>query len=177
MRTPRMVSITAVLTSFLLLSAGCGGGATPQAWASAVCQALGPWRTEISTLTTRAQQQMSAETTPSAAQENLARLFQGARDASETARQGVERAGVPDVEDGESVAKGFLTSLEGVRAAYDNALTGVKALDTTKADAFYAGVEQVVATLDTEYDKTALDTSSLKSEELREAFDQVPECR
>ncbi|MDP9798927.1 hypothetical protein J2S43_007439 [Catenuloplanes nepalensis] len=177
MRTPRMVSITAVLTTLLLLAAGCGGGASPSAWASAVCQALSPWRTEISTLTDRARQQMSAETTPSAAQENLARLFEGARDASETARQGVERAGVPDVQDGESVARGFLTSLEGVRAAYDNAHRGIVALDTTQAEAFYTGVEQVVSTLDSEYDKTALDTSSLQSEELREAFDQVPECR
>ena len=177
MRTPRMVAFTAVLTSFLLLAAGCGGGAAPRAWASSVCQALSPWRTEISTLTARAQQQMSAETTPSAAQENLARLFEGARNASEAARQGVERAGVPDVEDGESVARGFLTSLDGVRAAYDNAYRGVVALDTTQADAFYAGVETVVSTLGTEYDKTALDTSSLQSEELREAFDQVPECR
>lgn len=177
MRTPRMVSCTAVLTSLVLLIAACGGGATPQAWASEVCQALGPWRTEISTLTARAQQQMSAETTPTAAKENLARLFQGAKDASEAARLGVEKAGVPDVDDGEKVAQGFLTSLSGVRDAYDKALQGIEALDTGQAGAFYSGVEQVVTTLDSEYDKTALDTSSLQSEELREAFDQVPECR
>ena len=43
-----------------------------------MCNALAPWRTEIGTLATRTQQQMTAETTPAQAKENLVRLFGGA---------------------------------------------------------------------------------------------------
>lgn len=153
------------------------GGPAPQAWAAAVCQALTPWRTEISTLTSRTQQQMTAATTPAQAKENLVRLFGGAAAASETARQKVQRAGVPDADGGEAVAAGFVSSLSAVRDAYGRARDDIAELDTANADTFYTEVGKVVQTLDTEYGRGALDTTRLSSEELKRAFDEVPECR
>jgi len=176
MRTPR-ASLVALTTAFALLAGGCGGGPAPQAWAANVCTALSPWRTEISTLTSRTQQQMTAKTTPAQAKENLVRLLSGAESASETARAKVEEAGVPDVDGGEGVAKGFVSSLTAMRDAYGRAKQSVEGLDAGRADPFYDGVESVMSTLTTEYNQSALDTSSLDSEELRAAFDEVPECR
>ncbi|MDQ7910525.1 hypothetical protein RB614_39120 [Phytohabitans sp. ZYX-F-186] len=176
MRTPRAV-LVALTTAFALLVGGCGAGPAPRAWAANVCTALTPWRTEISTLASRTQQQMTAKTTPAQAKENLVRLLGGAESASETARSKVEKAGVPDVDGGEDVAKGFVRSLTSMRDAYGRARQSIEGLDAGLADPFYDGVESVMSKLTTEYNQSALDTSSLASEELRVAFDEVPECR
>ena len=50
-------------------------------------------------------------------------------------------------------------------------------LGTGTPTEFYDGVRAAVETLNKEYDASALDTSKLNSEELKEAFDEVPECR
>ena len=173
MRSPRAV-LSAVLV--VLALAGCGGhGPAPQAWAADVCDALGPWRDEIDTLTSGTEQQMTAKTAPAQAKENLVRLLGGAERASENARALVERAGVPDVEQGAAVASGFVGSLAGVRDAYGKARRTIEGLDT--GPAFYDGVGAAVETLNEEYDASALDTSKLDSPELVRAFDEVPECR
>lgn len=155
----------------------CGGGPTPRVWAASVCEALTPWRAEISKLTSSTQQQMTAQTTPAQAKENLVRLFAGAERASETARREVEEAGVPETEHGEEVAAGFRTSLAKVRDAYGRARGTIAGLETGQPTEFYDGVRAAVDTLNKEYDASALDTSKLNSEELKEAFDEVPECR
>lgn len=176
MRTPRAVFAAATMALALLLGA-CAGGPTPQVWAASVCQALGPWRAEISNLTSSTQQQMTAKTTPAQAKENLVRLLGGAEAASEKARSQVKEAGVPDVDDGDRVAGGFIDSLTAVRDAYGKAKQGIEQLDSGNADPFYDGVETVMNTLNAEYNRSALDTSSLDSPELKKAFDEVPECR
>lgn len=180
MRTRRAATagkLTVVLATLVLLIGACGGGPSPRAWAASVCEALAPWRAEISKLTTSTQQQMTAQTTPAQAKENLVRLFSGAEQASETARQRVEDAGVPAVEQGEAVSKGFRVSLGAVRDAYGRARRTIERLDTGPATAFYDGVKAAVDTLNKEYDASALDTSTLRSVELKQAFDEVPECR
>ncbi|SCG59205.1 hypothetical protein [Micromonospora humi] len=179
MRTRRAATagkLTVVLATLALVVAGCGGP-SPRAWAASVCQALSPWRAEISKLTSSTQQQMTAQTTPAQAKENLVRLFAGAEEASETARRKVEEAGVPEVERGTEVSAGFQGSLGKMRDAYGRARTTIDGLDTAQAGPFYDGVRAAVDTLNKEYDASALDTSKLDSPELKQAFDEVPECR
>ncbi|PZV96338.1 hypothetical protein SAMN05443287_106172 [Micromonospora phaseoli] len=167
-----------VLATLVLLVAACGSsGPSPRAWAASVCSALTPWRAEISKLTSSTNQQMTAQTTPAQAKENLVRLFGGAEQASETAREKVEQAGVPEVEHGEEVSAGFRASLASMRDAYGRARTAIDGLATGEASTFYDGVQDTVETLQQEYDASALDTSRLDSEELKRAFDEVPECR
>jgi hypothetical protein len=170
------------LTALLLLAlvaspAACSSAHGARAWAAAVCTSLGPWRAEIGSLTTRIQQQMSAATTPGQAKENLMRLFAGGQDASERARAGVAGAGVPDVADGKRIADGFTGALAALRDAYGKAEQGIEALATTPASAFYPQVEKVVDQFNQDYSASSLDTSKLNSVELKEAFDEVPECR
>jgi hypothetical protein len=155
----------------------CSNTDGPRVWAASVCNALAPWRTEIGTLATRTQQQMTAETTPAQAKENLIRLFGGAESASESARAGVERAGVPDVEQGEEIANSFVASLSGVRDAYGRARGGIEALATSPQASFYTHVAEVVKKLDEDYQKSELDTTNLNSQELKQAFDETPACR
>jgi hypothetical protein len=174
MRTPR--ALLPLLLLGLLLGA-CAGGPSPHAWATSVCAALTPWRSEIGSLTQRAQAQMDAATTPRQAKENLVRLLGGAERASEAARAQVSAAGVPDVDGGEAVANSFVESLGTARDAYGKARTTVEGLSTGDAKAFYDGVIAAMATLTEEYGKSALDTGKLRSPELQRAFDEVPECR
>ncbi|MEV4758226.1 hypothetical protein AB0J86_24335 [Micromonospora sp. NPDC049559] len=180
MRTPRSAAagrLTVVLATLVLAVGACGGGPTAQRWAATVCDALAPWRAEISNLTRSTQEQMTAQTTPAQAKENLVRLLGGAEQASETARRKVAEAGVPDVEQGDAVAEGFTTSLARVRDAYGRARKTIEALGTGQPGAFYDGVKAAVDTLNEEYDASGLDTSKLNSPELKQAFDEVPECR
>ncbi|MFC3503871.1 hypothetical protein ACFOOK_23275 [Micromonospora krabiensis] len=180
MRTCRATAagkLTVVLATLALLASGCGGGPSPQAWAASVCTALAPWRSEISRLTSSTDQQMTAQTTPAQAKENLVRLFAGAEQASETARRKVEEAGVPETEHGDEISAGFRTSLAKIRDAYGRARGTIDGLGTGEASSFYDGVRAAVDTLNKEYDASALDTSRLNSEELKRAFDEVPECR
>ena len=142
-----------------------------------MCTALAPWRSEISTLATRTQQQMTAETTPPQAKENLMRLFGGAQDASEKAREGVVKAGVPDVDGGKKIASSFTASLGATRDAYGKAKNGIEALPTDPATTFYTSVTTVVDQLNVDYSKSELDTTKLSSKKLEDAFDEVPECR
>ncbi|HEY0002878.1 MAG TPA: hypothetical protein VGB74_20660 [Actinoplanes sp.] len=176
MRPARPLALV-LLLAFVSTAAGCSAAHGARAWAASVCTTLEPWRTEIGSLTSRAQQQMSALTTPGQAKENLTRLFAGAETASERARAGVAKAGVPDVEDGADIADGFLGSLAAMRDAYGKARTGIQALSTAPAETFYEQVTKVVQQLQADYDASSLDTSNLNSEELKAAFDEVPECR
>ncbi|RZU72851.1 hypothetical protein EV384_1236 [Micromonospora kangleipakensis] len=165
-----------VLATLALVLAGCGGP-SPRAWAASVCESLTPWRAEINKLTSSTQQQMTAQTTPAQAKENLVRLFAGAEQASETARRKVEQAGVPETDHGEEISAGFRASLSKMRDAYGRARDTIDGLDTGEATAFYNGVRAAVETLNKEYDASALDTGKLSSTELKQAFDEVPECR
>ncbi|MDO3701591.1 hypothetical protein Q3W71_07850 [Micromonospora sp. C28SCA-DRY-2] len=180
MRTCRAAAagkLTVVVATLVLIVAGCGGGPSARAWAASVCSALTPWRAEISKLTSSTDQQMTAQTTPAQAKENLVRLFGGAEQASETARRKVEQAGIPEAEHGAEVSAGFRTSLAKMRDAYGKARDTIDGLSTGQAGPFYDGVRAAVDTLNKEYDASALDTSRLNSEELKRAFAEVPECR
>jgi hypothetical protein len=169
------------LLAFALLLGGCGVSGpprvAPRVWAARVCQALGPWRTGIGTLTREAQQQMQRATTPEQTRTNLVRLLGGAERASETARARVMAAGVPDVDRGDRIRDRFAASLAAVRDAYGRARRSIESMDTSDARAFYDNVVAAWQHLTDEYARTGLDTGGLSSAELRQAFDDVPECR
>jgi len=177
-----MLSLSAfrpVVAGLVLLAglAGCSTAPAPQAWAGAVCRALAPWRQQIGDLAKITQEQMTAGTTPPQAKENLVRLFDGARAASETALRGVHRAGVPDVERGADIAARFEHTLASTRDAYGHARDSIAKLSTDSSDTFYDGVATAVTTLQKEYDAGQLDPAKLESKELRQAFDADPDCQ
>ncbi|MFS8478440.1 MAG: hypothetical protein FWJ93_05630 [Micromonosporaceae bacterium] len=175
MRTPRALVAALVLG---LAVGGCGGDApAPRTWAASVCGALAPWRTEIDTLIGHAQREMAAATTPAQAKEHLVGLLSGAEAASEAARARIADAGVPDVPDGERIARSFVEALTAARDAYRRAKATIETLPASDADAFYAEVRSALARLGEEYGRGALDTTNVRSEDLRRAFDEVPECR
>ncbi|MGH3739639.1 MAG: hypothetical protein ACRDT6_29165 [Micromonosporaceae bacterium] len=168
----------ALLAVVAVLVAGCGyDGVEPREWASRVCQALVPWGEEIASLTSETQKQMSQTTSPKQAKQNIVALLKGAEQSSEDARKGVQVAGVPAVEDGERIAKEFRDALKAARDAYGKARRSVEKLSAAEAGTFYDGVVDAMDQLSQDYDASELDTSEVSSEELQEAFDEVPECQ
>jgi predicted lipid-binding transport protein (Tim44 family) len=166
-----------VFVALLALAlAGCSEGPPPRAWAANVCSALTPWRAEITTLTSRAQEQTPNSATPEQAKDTLVRMLEGARDSSERARDKVEAAGVPEVDGGKEIAAGVIDSLRKMRDAYGRARDTIKELPTSDPTAFYDSVATAMTTLQTEYAASALDTSKFRSPELQQAFEEVPEC-
>jgi hypothetical protein len=174
---PARSLVLLLLLALITPLAACGGPPGASAWAAQVCDSLGPWRADIGSLTTRIQQQMAANTTPGQAKENLMTLFGGAADASEKARAGVVKAGVPDVTNGKKIAAAFVASLAGTRDAYRLARSSLSGVATVPTETFYQQVVKVVDKLNSDYKASSLDTSNLDSTELKNAFDQVPECR
>ena len=172
----RVAAVLVVVVALLLT--GCSdGGVPPREWAGQVCQALGPWTEEIGDLTQDTRTQMSQAQSPKQAKEAIVGLLRGAEEASEEARKGIEIAGVPDVENGEKIAKQFRDALTGARDAYRKARRAVEKLSTKDTDDFYDGVVTVMDKLNTDYNQTGVDTDKLASDELQEAFDEAPDCQ
>jgi hypothetical protein len=182
--TPRARTHRARLVALVLVGvclAGCGGGGSghvaPDNWAGSVCTALHPWRDQITALNAQAATQMAAATTPQQTRDNMLRLLDGARRASEQARAQVAAAGVPEVPDGERIAGRFVAALAAVRDAYRTAHDTVARLPTGNPKAFYDGVSRAVATLNTQYARAGVDTGRLASADLRASFSRAAACR
>ena len=177
------LAIAATLAVAALVACGTDSGSAagsaknPEAWAGQVCAALTPWRGQIAQLNARAQQQVTAASTPTQTRDSLLDLLAGGETASETARAAVVAAGAPDVDGGTEVAGRFAASLEQTRDAYADARAELLALSTNDGSMFYAGVASVLSTLNAEYARAGVDTSGLDSVELRTAFDKAESCR
>ena len=142
-----------------------------------MCNALTPWRNQITDLNQRAAIQMGQASTADQTRRNLVALVTDARDATETARAAVAAAGVPDVSGGETVARGFERSLTTMRDAYAGAAEDLQSLPGNDETAFYDGVVEVMDRLTREYEQAGAELSELDSPELRAAFDRAPECQ
>jgi hypothetical protein len=161
-----------------LLVAACGSDAVePKAWAKQVCAALKPWSATIGELTQQTQRQLAGVTTAQQARTSLVGLLDSEARASEAARKKVVRAGVPDVDGGKKIAGQFAAALASARDAYATARDSIKQLSTTDATTFYDGVSTAIDTLKKQYDAGKLDTAKVKSEDLQQAFDEVPQCQ
>lgn len=154
---------------------GGRGSVAAATWAGAVCSALAPWRTEIDSLMTRAQQRMDAAANAEQAKVGLLELLGGAENASEQARSKVAAAGEPDAENGKRAAAEFADTLRRTRDAYGKAKQTVTGLQTADQPKFYDGVTVAFGQLDKEYG--ALDLDKVKSPELQKAFDEVEACK
>ena len=161
-----------------LVVAGCGGGSgvPHRTWVTSVCQTLSPWRDRITALNGQAADQMKTAKTPGQTRDNLLRLLDGARQATEDARAKVAAAGVPDVPDGSAIEQRFVAALAAARDAYAKARHGIEALPDKNETAFYAGVKTTMDGLTKDYAQAGVDTGKLASADLRKDFDEVPAC-
>ena len=178
MRASRYGVAAALAAATLLLSAGCGShGVPPKTWAGRVCTALKPWTSTITTLTTQTQTQMKSVTTPDQAKVTLVDLLDQEASASAKARDRLLAAGTPDVPNGADIAGQFRSALASAEKSYATARDSIRKLSTDDSETFYDGVTTAIDTLNKQYKAGALDTSKVRSEQLQQAFDTVPECQ
>jgi hypothetical protein len=171
----RILAVAAAIgVAAALLS--CGGATEPKAWTQQVCQALTPWRTQITQLNTQAAAQMKGATSASQARDSILGLLDGARTATETARTRVAAAGAPDVKGGKDAAAKLVAALAGVRDAYTRARQTVAGLKTDPPQPFYDGVVAAMNTLNQEYAKSGVDVAALGSDELAKDFGEAAAC-
>lgn len=175
MRRARFAAPVALV--LVLATAACTEAVAPKTWASDVCRALSPWRSQISSLNANTQQAMASAKTATETRAHLLALLGGARDATDQAVAKVKNAGVPDVDGGAVIERRFVTSLSKISTAYDHASKAIGALDTGNEDAFYKGVAAAMNTLNSEYAQSGIDTDQLVSTELEADFDTVSACR
>jgi hypothetical protein len=173
----RAKAAVVALLVIVLSTSACTSAITPSTWATSVCQALTPWRAEISTLNGNAQTEMAATRTPADTRTHILALLDGAAQATEKARSAVAAAGVPDVDGGAVIAQRFIAARAAVRDAYRSAEATVKALPTTEANAFYDGVGTAMTKLNADYANSGVDTNQLASQELQDDFGNVPACQ
>jgi hypothetical protein len=160
-----------------LVLTGCGASGVPhRSWVTNVCQTLSPWRDRITALNGQAAEQMKNAKTPAQTRENLLRLLDGARQATEDARAKVAAAGVPDVRDGSAIEQRFVAALAAARDAYAKARRGIEILADRDETAFYAGVTAAMDALTKDFARAGVDTGKLASADLRKDFDEVPAC-
>jgi hypothetical protein len=168
--------IAATVAGLVVLT-GCSSPPSATEWATTVCGALRPWRSEITELNQRATTQMATATTTAQTKDNLVALVSGARQATETARAAIAAAGTPDVDGGATVAQGFEAALAGTRDAYAKAEADLAALPTADSTTFYDGVAAILTRLTEQYQDSGIDFADLDSAELKQAFDGIAECR
>jgi hypothetical protein len=166
-----------LLIAMTLATGACSSAIAPRTWAASVCQALTPWRAQITSLNQNAQTEMAATRTPSDTRSHVLALLAGAERATEQARAAVAAAGVPDVDGGAVIERRFVAALAAIRDAYQQAETAIKGLSMTDADAFYDGVGTAMTTLNADYARSGVNTDQLASTELQADFNEVAACR
>lgn len=162
-----------ILVIVLTLSA-CSSGPNAQDWAAQVCKALDPWGSSIDDLTAQTKKAMGPKASPAESQDKLVKLLGGAAKASDKAYTAVVKAGVPDVDSGDAIANRFRDSLKATRNAYRDAHDSMESLDAGDSG-FYDDVTKVMDQLATDYTNVP-QVSKLSSDELRDAFAQLPQC-
>ncbi len=165
------------MVAIALGASACSSAIAPATWATSVCQALTPWRAQITTLNQNAQAEMATTRTPADTRTHILALLDGAAQATEKARSAVAAAGVPDVDGGAVISQRFTAALAAVRDAYLAAETTVKALPIADADAFYTGVGDAMTKLNADYANSGVNTNQLASQELQNDFGRVAACQ
>jgi hypothetical protein len=155
----------------------CGSNGVPPAdWARDVCVAVKPWSTQIDASVTQARQQITAASDPTKTKAELVALFSGAQQASADAVRKVEKAGIPDADNGEQVASQFTAALVAAKDNFGRAADGVENLPTKDRAKFYDGVVKVGDQLSKDNNASSRQLSDVRSKELEKAFADVPEC-
>ena len=179
----RVAALALVLLTALTAGAGCSkGGATggdkvkARTWAKQICGTVRPWAEHIQQSVTDAQATLGNTSEPAVAKPKLSRLFGDAATETDNAIKGVDRAGVPDVKDGQAVAKQFRAALVSARDAFAKAKRSVDQLDTSDKATFNAAVVRIGTQLSADYGSAGKKIDTSKSDELKKAFDTEPAC-
>ncbi|MEU9960528.1 small secreted protein [Streptomyces liliifuscus] len=117
-------------------------------WAKQVCDAVQPQAVKIEAANTAIQKQTSDNSTPADVQKTDSKAFQDMSDAYKAIGAAVDKAGAPDVDDGEKKQKDAVTELNTISSSYADLKKQVDGLDTKDQAKFADGLKGIATQLD-----------------------------
>ncbi|KUO15337.1 small secreted protein [Streptomyces dysideae] len=134
----------------VLALSGCGGDDNEKldAWAKQVCDAVQPQAKKITTANAAIQKETSDNSTPEDVQKADAQAFQDMSDAYKAIGAAVQKAGAPDVENGEKKQQNAVKELNSISSSYASLKKQVDALDTKDQAKFADGLKNIATELD-----------------------------
>ncbi|MFD7698772.1 small secreted protein [Streptomyces caelestis] len=164
----------------VLALTGCGGDDDNEkldAWAKQVCDAVQPQAAKIKSANAAIQKETSDNSTPEEVQKVDSKAFQDMSDAYKAIGAAVNKAGAPDVEDGEKKQTDAVKELNGISASYASLKKQVDGLDTDDQAEFADGLKDIAAELDKLGKSGSNALSTLEEGEVGEAMSRQPSCQ
>jgi hypothetical protein len=118
------------------------------AWAKQVCDAVQPQAKKIEAANAAIQKETSDNSTPDQVRKTDAQAFQDMSDAYKAIGAAVQKAGAPNVDNGEKKQKNAVGELEQIGASYASLKTQVDKLDTKDQAKFADGLKDIATSLD-----------------------------
>ncbi|MFI8166504.1 small secreted protein [Streptomyces sp. NPDC085931] len=135
----------------VLALSGCGGddgNDKLDSWAKQVCDAVQPQAKKIESANAAIQKETSDNSTPEEVQKTDAQAFQDMSDAYKAIGGAVDKAGAPDVENGEKKQQDAVKELNSISASYASLKKQVDGLDTKDQGKFADGLKDIATELD-----------------------------
>ncbi|MCZ9341023.1 small secreted protein [Streptomyces sp. TRM76130] len=128
---------------------GCGDDSSDKlnSWARQVCEGVLPQAKKIEAANAAIQEQTSDSSQPADVQETDAQAFQDMSDAYQAMGTAVQKAGAPDVEDGEKKQKAAVAELNQLSSSYASLKKQVEELDTKDQAKFADGLKDIATEL------------------------------
>ncbi|MBQ0827351.1 small secreted protein [Streptomyces tagetis] len=159
---------------------GCGGDDGNEkldAWAKQVCDAVQPQAKKIADANTAIQKETSDNSTPEQVQKTDAKAFQDMSDAYKAMGAAVQKAGPPNVDDGEKKQKDAVKELNTLSSAYASLKTQVEDLDTKDQAKFADGLKGIATELN-KLGKNGSDAlRTLEEGDVGKAMAKQPSCK
>lgn len=165
-----------------VLLGGCGDDdpdetrVSSRSYVTDVCGAVTTWNDEVQATTQELQRAIGEPTDLDSVKETTVSFLDEVIEATDRMMTDVEAAGVPDVQDGEQVARRVTTALGDVRDALADARDRVEGLSTADPEGFATELQAVSADMQTSLQDTVGTLDSFEVPELEEAADDVAAC-
>jgi hypothetical protein len=136
----------------VLALSGCGSSDDSSdklnSWAKEVCDAVKPQAKKIEAANAAIQKETSDNSTPAEVQKTDAQAFQDMSDAYKAIGAAVNKAGAPDVDNGEKKQRDAVKELNGISSSYASLNKQVDDLDTKDQAKFAEGLKDIATELD-----------------------------
>jgi hypothetical protein len=135
----------------VLALSGCSSDDSSEklnSWAKEVCDAVRPQAKKIEDANGAIQKQTSDNSTPEDVQTTDSKAFQDMSDAYKAIGAAVDKAGAPEVDDGEKKQANAVKELNGISSSYAGLKKQVDDLDTKDQAKFADGLKGIATQLD-----------------------------
>jgi hypothetical protein len=150
------------------------------AWAGAVCGAVGSWLTGINDLGAQLSTDVQGIADLEEGRDLLVTFMEDVVGLTDDMLGSVEDAGAPDIERGDELAADLVAALEPVKTTFEDAVVEAQNLPTDDADTFSAAATELGNSITGSQGEFQAQFDALQQEydspEINAAFETVPAC-